>query len=225
MRIVLLILMLLLANAGFFAYHHYLGATDEAATQIQLLQISPDKIKSVTAEVSPSSIASAQGAAAQTAACIEWGSFGGPDMARADAALAALALPEPTQRRVTDVDGYWVHMAPQKNKADVDRKVGELKALNVTEFFVVQDPGPWRNAISLGLFKNEDAANAELERLRKQGVRSAIVTRREKFLKQVTFFVRDPGAATVARLTDLQREFPAAEIRATPCPVNIPGKK
>ncbi|MDH4150916.1 MAG: SPOR domain-containing protein [Betaproteobacteria bacterium] len=223
MRIVFL--MLLLVNAGFFAYHYYLGATDEAAAQIQLLQISPDKIKSVTAEVSPSSIASAPGAGVRTAACIEWGSFGGPDMARADAALAALALPEPTQRRVTDIDGYWVHMAPLKNKAEVDRKIGELKSLEITEFFVVQDPGPWRNAISLGLYKNEDAANTELERLRNRGVRSAIVTRREKFLKQVTFFVREPGAATVARLTDLQREFPAAEIKATNCPANIPDKK
>jgi hypothetical protein len=218
-------LMLLLVNAGFFAYHQFLSSTDEAAAQIQLLQINPEKIKSVTAEVSPSSVASVRVASTPAAACIEWGSFGGPDMARADAALAALALPEPMQRRVSDIDGYWVHMAPLKNKAEVDRKIGELKGLEITEFFVVQDPGPWRNAISLGLYKSEDAANAELERLRNRGVRSAMVTRREKFLKQVTFFVREPGAATVARLTDLQREFPAAEIRATPCPVNIPEKK
>jgi len=223
MRIVLL--MLLLVNAGFFAYHQFLGSTDEAATQIQLLQVSPDKITSVTAAVSPLTVASAPVANVPAAACIEWGSFGGPDMARADAALAALALPEPMQRRVTDIDGYWVHMAPLKNKAEIDRKIGELKSLEITEFFVVQDPGPWRNAISLGLYKSEDAANAELERLRNRGVRSAIVTRREKFLKQVTFFVREPGAASVARLTDLQREFPAAEIKATPCPVNIPEKK
>jgi hypothetical protein len=122
------------------------------------------------------------------------------------------------QRRVTDIDGYWVHMPVLKTKPEVDRKLGELKALGVTDFFVVQDAGPWRNAVSLGLFKSEDAANAELERLRKIGVRSAVITRREKFLKQVSFFVREPSAATIARITELQRDFPAGEMKAVNCP-------
>lgn len=223
----ILFLLLLLANLGFFAYHHYLGETDEAAAQIQSLQISPEKIRSVAAETA-SSVVPARGAAAPSppAACLEWGAFAGADVARADAALAALALPAETmQRRVTDVDGYWVHMAPLKNKMEVDRKVSELKALGVAEFYVVQDAGQWRNAVSLGLYKNEDAANAELERLRQRGVRSAMVTRREKFLKQVTYYVREPGAATVARLADLQRDFPAAETKAVSCPAGVPTKQ
>ena len=111
-----------------------------------------------------------------------------------------------------------------KTKAEVDRKLGELKALGVTEFFVVQDAGPWRNAVSLGLFKSEDAANAELERLRKLGVRSAVVTRREKFLKQVSYFVREPSAATIARITELQRDFSTTEIKAASCPEVAPQK-
>lgn len=212
-------LLLLLANAGFFAYHHYLGETDEAAAQIQLLQISPEKLNPVTVVMAPPSAVSA--GQSSPAACLEWGAFAGPDVARADAAFVTLALAaDATQRRVTDVDGYWVHMAPLKTKADVDRKVGELKALGVTEFFVVQDAGQWRNAVSLGLYKNEDAANAELERLRQNGVRSALVTRREKFLKQVAYFVREPSAATIAKLTELKRDFPAAEIKAVGCPVS-----
>ncbi len=220
-------LLLLLGNVSFFAYHYYLGESDETAAQNQLLQISPEKITTVTAEtLLPLSAAPASLAAGGSppAACVEWGTFGGPEVARADAALAALGLPEATQRRVSDIDGYWVHMAPLKNKAEVDRKIGELKALDVTEFYVVQDAGTWRNAISLGLFKREDAANAELERLRQRGVRSAIVTRRDKFLKQVTYFVREPSASTIARLTGLQRDFPAAEIKAVSCPVNVPAK-
>jgi hypothetical protein len=49
-------------------------------------------------------------------------------------------------------------------------------------------------------------------------VRSAIAARRENFLKQVAFYVREPSEATIARLTLLQEEFPASEIRAGPCP-------
>lgn len=220
----LLLLLLALANLGFFAYHRYLDETVDAAAQIAALQISPEKIRPVAVEVS-SVAAAAPVSVAPPAACIEWGAFGGPEVARADGALAALAMPsEMLQRRVSDIDGYWVHMPAFKTKAEVDRKLGELKALGVTDFYVVQDAGPWRNAVSLGLFKSEEAANAELERLRQRGVRSALVTRREKFLKQVSFFIREPSAATIARITELQREFPAAELKAVSCPAAPPAK-
>ena len=216
----LLLIMLLLVNLGFFAFHRFLNEPADATAQIASLQISPEKIRTVATEVAPAVSAPVAAAAAPApAACVEWGAFGGPDVARADGALAALALPAETlQRRVVDIDGYWVHMPALKTKVEVDRKLGELKALGVTDFFVVQDAGPWRNAVSLGLFKSEDAANAELERLRKIGVRSAMVTRREKFLKQVSFFVREPSAAVIARITELQKDFPAGELKAVNCP-------
>ena len=218
----LLLILLVLVNLGFFAYHRFLNETVDASAQIAALQISPEKIRPVVSMVT-SAVATTAPAAAPAAlsptACVEWGAFGGPDVARADGALVGLALPaEAVQRRVLDIDGYWVHMPAFKTKAEVDRKLGELKALGVTDFFVVQDAGPWRNAVSLGLFKSEDAANTELERLRKLGVRSAVVTRREKFLKQVSYFVREPSAATIARITELQRDFPTAEIKAVNCP-------
>jgi hypothetical protein len=222
-----LFLLLLLVNVGFFAYHRFLNEPLDAAAQIATLQVNPEKIRTVAADVSSVAAVApvAVPASAPPAACVEWGTFGGPDVARADGALAALALPAETlQRRVTDIDGYWVHMPVMKTKAEVDRKLGELKALGVADVYVVQDAGPWRNAVSLGLFKSEEAANAELERLRQRGMRSATVTRREKFLKQVSYFVREPSAATIARITELQREFPAAELKAVGCPAAPPAK-
>lgn len=240
----ILLLLLLLTNIGFFAYHRLLSGTDEAAAQIAALQISPEKIVPVAVEAvssvapaattapapvsvpaAPAAVSPAPAAIAAPTSCAEWGPFAGAEVARADAALAALGLPAgTTQRRVTEVDGYWVHMAPLKTKSEIDRKVGELKALGVAEFFVVTDAGPWRNAVSLGLFKNEDAAKSELERLRARGVRSAMITRRERFLKQVAFVVNDPVAATIARLTELQKDFPAAEIKTGSCPAITPVK-
>lgn len=220
----LLLLLLLLANLGFFAYHRYAGDSGDAAAQIAALQISPERIRTVAA--APASVpASGKPAPPPPAACVEWGPFGGPDVARADAALAALALPaDAVLRQVSDVDGYWVHMAPMKTKAEVDRKLGELKALGVTDTFVVQDPGPWRNAVSLGLFKSEEAANAELERLRQRGVRSALVTRRERMLKLVSYFVREPSAATIAQITALKSEYPAADMKAVSCPLDLAAR-
>jgi hypothetical protein len=153
------------------------------------------------------------------AACLEWGLLAGPDVARADAAIARLDLPQVlVQRVVADVGGYWVYIPPLKDKVEVDKKIRELKKLGVTDFFAVQDQTRWRNAISLGIFKSEDTARNFLARLRGKGVRSAIVERRENFLKQIVYFVREPGDATVTKLAELQREFPGTEIKAASCP-------
>ena len=158
-------------------------------------------------------------AIAAPVACLEWGIFAGSGVARAEAALAQLELPAAQiERTVTDASGYWVHMPPQKTKADADRKVRELKTLGVTELVMVTDPAEWRYAISLGIFRTDEAAQAFLAGLRKQGVRTAIVARRDNFLRQVVFYVREPSPATVARLTLTQNEFPGSELKAGPCP-------
>jgi hypothetical protein len=94
-----------------------------------------------------------------------------------------------------------------------------LKAFGITEFFVVQDTGQWKNSISLGIFRTEDAAQGYLAKLKERGVKSAIAARRENFLKQVAFHVREPNPATVAKLTELQKEFFGTEMKAGPCPL------
>lgn len=223
-------LLLVLANLVFFAYAHV--AREEAGMQSRIpqLQVAPERIKllkaagqappdkpKVPGKVIPP--APPKTASAVPAACLEWGVFAGPGVAKAEAALARLELPpERIERTVTDAGGYWVYIPPLKTKADADRKIGELKALGVTEFFVVQDPSQWRNAISLGIFRNNEGAQAFLAKLKERGVRSAIAARRENFLKQVAFQVREPNEATIARLTALQQEFPGSEIKAGPCP-------
>ncbi|HXF67153.1 MAG TPA: SPOR domain-containing protein [Burkholderiales bacterium] len=222
-------LFLVLANLVFFAYGS-LARRDDAARQIALLQISPERIRLIAAQ-GPIPAAPAPGRTAPPAqpkapsACLEWGIFAGPDVARAAAALARLELPqERIERAVTDAGGYWVYIPPLKTKAEVDRKVGELKALGVAEFFVVQEATQWRNAISLGIFRTEEAAKSFLGKLRERGVRSAVAERRENFLKQIAFYVREPDEPTVKRLAEIQREFPGSEIKAAPCPAAQPAQ-
>lgn len=221
-----LFLLLVLVNLVFFAYAHV--AREGTGSSVQQLQIAPERIKLLKAAgEAPPDKAKAPGKAIPPAprvsfapaACLEWGVFAGPAVTRAEAALAQLPLgSSQVDRQVTDAGGYWVHMPPLKTKAEADKKVAELKALGVTEFFVVQDVGQWRNAISLGIFKSEEAAQAFLSDLKERGVRSAIAARRENFLKQVAFYVREPSEAAVAWVTALQREFPGSEIKAGPCP-------
>lgn len=222
-----LFLLLVLANLIFFAYAQVARESADAGGRISELQIAPEKIKQLKApDAAPAkskgagkAIPAAPQKSAVPAACLEWGIFAGPAVAKAESALAKLELPAgQIERSVTDAGGYWVYMPPLKTKAEIDRKVGELKALGVTEFFVVQDAGQWKNAISLGIFRTDEAAQGYLARLKERGVRSAIAARRENFLKQVAFYVHDPSATTVAKLTELQKDFFGTEMKAGQCP-------
>lgn len=214
-------LFLVLANLVFFVYGG-VARRDDAARQIALLQINPESIRLIAA----AGRAAPPAAPKAPSACLEWGIFAGPDVVRASAALARLELPQDRiERAVTDSGGYWVYIPPLKTKAEVERKIGELKALGVTEFFVVQEATQWRNAISLGIFRTEEAARAFLAKLRERGVRSAIAERRENFLKQIAFYVREPDEAIVKRIAQIQHEFPGSEIKAAPCPAAQPAQR
>jgi len=219
-------LLLVLINLGFFAYAHVMR-DGGAASQLPQIEVSPEKIKLLKASSRSApdkprpdkgGTAALQGAAGAPSACLEWGIFAGPHVTRADAALVRSGLPQDRiERTVTDAGGYWVYIPPLKTKVETDRKIGELKALGILDFFLVQEGGQWRNAISLGIFRTDEAAQGFLDKLKERGVRSAVAERRENFLKQIVYQVREPDPSMVAQLAALQQEFPGSELKATPC--------
>lgn len=215
-----LFLLLLLANAVFYAYAYVARERGAAETAGPELQINAEKIRIIKrVENAVGSGSKALAAADMPAACLEWGVMAGSDIARADAALAQLELPAGSVQRVMlDATGYWVHIPSLKDKADVDKKMSEVKAFGIADVSAVQDAGLGRNAISLGIFSTEGAAQTRLATLKAKGVRSAVMERREGIIKQARFFVKEPGEAIVARLAELHREFPGSQIKAGTCP-------
>jgi len=97
----LLFIVLVIVNALFFAYWKLSAETRAAAAgRIANLQINPTRIKLIgTASRGP-------GGQTPKAACLEWGPFAAPEAAKAEAALARLALSHPPlQRTVGEVEG------------------------------------------------------------------------------------------------------------------------
>lgn len=214
-----LFLLMVLANFAFFAWYHYLRAPVDAGEHIRQVQITPEKIKLVKTPVAVAPVAPAGPAAPSAAACMEWGAFSGATVARADAAMAELALPAAQVKRFTvDASGFWVYIPPLKSRDEAEKAGRALKELGVTEYSVVQDQTPMRHAISLGIFRTDEAAQTFLRSMEKKGVTNAIAEKRDNFLKQVVFIVREPAAATVAKLTALRATLPASEVRAVACP-------
>jgi hypothetical protein len=208
----LLFLLALLANAATYAYIRYTESRAGADAQIAMLQISPDKVKLVKAgAVSP---AANREKPPSSAVCVEWGGFAGDDAARAAAALAAFEFGERLSRRDA-APSFWVHIPPLKSRADAEKKAAEVRTLGVGDFYIVQDTGPFQNAISLGVFKTEEAANNHLAQLRPKGIRSAVVA--PFGAATTTFVIREPGDATTLKLAEMKGDFPGATLKAVAC--------
>jgi hypothetical protein len=178
----------------------------------------------IPASPSPSNLQLSLNMAAPPAAkpgtpiCLEWGDFSGPDLTRAAAALSALQLGDKLSQRQIERDiGYWVYIPPLRNKAAVNRKIAELKALGIREYFVMQTSGHWLNAISLGVFKTREAAQNFLHNLQTKGVRTAQVGERASKLKATIFMLNRVDAATEVKLTAMQKDFAGSELNNVPC--------
>lgn len=213
-------LVLLLGNAAFFAWANYLRTAVSAQEHIRQVEITPEKIRLVGAPLSISAAAASKKVAAgvKGAACLEWGVFIGAEAARGDAAMAELGLPAAQVRRVVaDLDGHWVMIPPLKTRGEVERVAERLKGYGVTDYSIVPDPPQRRNAISLGIFRTEEAAQNLLAGLQKRGVTEATIEVREAFFRRVAFYVREPTDATVTKLSALKAANPGTDLKAVSC--------
>ena len=153
-------------------------------------------------------------------ACLEWRSFAAAELPRVRQALTALGLDtRVSERNVSAAARWWVHIPSQGSQAAVERKARELRNLGVQDFHPIAEPGRWRHAISLGLFRSEDAARAHLDALKAKGVRSALITEREQRITQTAFVIRDPSTEESNRLLELSVRYPGTELKAADCPV------
>jgi hypothetical protein len=203
-----LFLLLLLANVVFFAYGRLGDVLFPGESQLLQQQINPQAIR-----VLPAAKAAAV-TREKTVACLEWGAFAGGEVGRADEALAPLALgAKLAQKRVDETATWWVFMPPQGSRQAATSKTAELKRLGIEDYFIVQEDPKVRFAISLGVFRTQEAARNRLEQLRSKGVRTVQVGPRDTQVQKIWFQVRDVPEAVVAKLNDLRERFPGSELK------------
>ena len=178
----------------------------------------PAAVPVQAAKTAPASKPATVAAKPNTPICLEWGDFSGSDLKRATEVLSALKLGDKSGQRQIEYDkGYWVFIPPLKNKAAVNRKIAQLKVRGVKEFFVVWDAGPSQFAISLGVFKTQEAAQNYLKELRVKDVRTAQVGERASKLKTTMLILNKVDALTEAKLAATRKDFPGSELKNVPC--------
>jgi hypothetical protein len=209
-----ILFLLLLANVTLFAYTRLdSGGTGESGRLAQ--QVQPDRIRLLTSQqvatLGPSKVA------ALADVCLEWGPFNDSERTRALVELEPSGLGRLlTQKRVENATAHWVFVPRLPSRTAAEKRVAELKAAGIKDLFVV-DGGPQRLAISLGVFRTEDAAAAYVAELGKLGITDARAGPRQQVIVQTLLIIRDPEAAVVARLKALQPTFPGSEITIGAC--------
>jgi len=209
-----LVLLLLLANLTLFAYIKLDSLSTGEGVRLSQ-QVQPEKITLLT----PQQVA-ALGPAKMSAladVCVEWGPLTEGERTRALGTLEPLDLARLiSQKKIEVIANYWVFIPPAANKAAADRRLEELKAQGVRDIALI-DSGAQRFAISLGVFRTEESAQARLASLQAQGVKTAKVGPRAQSVMQTVLVVRDPPAPAVARMRELQGGFPGSEIKIGTC--------
>ena len=193
-----LVFLLVLANLLFYAFSEgYFGRAENPDARRMKQQVAPERMKIVArgdlpaqestpavipaappqpeSEV-PASVASVSTAEPEAVtSCSRWEALSPAD---ADRLVALIGQKFPAFKLTRRLDpgegnGWWVYLPPQPDKAEADKKAGQLRGFGVTDYFIVQEAGANRYAISLGIFSSEKGAQERLAEVKALGVRSA----------------------------------------------------
>lgn len=231
-----LVFLLLLANGLLFGYfklessqpvvvadnHLPLLAEKVKLLTPQELEAMPKKVVEppppVTEPASPSVAVVAEPAPApvEASACYEWGSFSRARAAAARSVLKKLNVIAVLKEQASaEAIRYWVYHPKLANEQAALAKADELHNLGIKDLFVVQEP-QWKNAISFGVFKDEQLATKLLTELQLKGV-SAVKGVRNQEKGQVYFVTKQIPADVISELEKSRPNFPGSEIKQAVC--------
>jgi hypothetical protein len=210
----LLVVVLVLANLALLTWSQFERMSGSESTRLQR-QLAPEKVRLLTPQ-QVTALGPAKAAQLQNT-CLEWGAFTEQEKAAVLAALEPLQLGRTlTQKRVDSTSAYWVYVPPLPSKSAAEKRVAELRAVGLKDFFILSD-GAERNAISLGVFKTEEAANRFLESIRDKGVTNARSGARTQTIQQTVFVLRDPQPAQAQQIQSLKADFAGSDVQIGPC--------
>ena len=220
------VLLLLFLNAALFGYFQ-LNAAHPVGVVAGHEPIQADKLKVLTTEelaalpkkqdLTPVAPTPAPQPAPVQTACYEWGSFSVANVARARKILEKFAVQsELKQTASQEAKRFWIYIPPLTNAEKAQAKIDEVRALGIEETFIVQEP-PWRNAISLGVFKDEALATKLLDDLHARGVRSAIKGVRNHENGQSSFTIKNVTDAVAGEIDKLKPDFSGSELKKVAC--------
>ena len=224
----LLVWLLVLLNVGLLAYFNMdliapkPAAADRSIQPERLKILSEKDLEAMQKVVAPAPeiVAQASALAVQgTASCYKWGNFTKTNLPAAQVVLVRLGLQSVINQEPSAPEDrrFWVYYPPLKSAGLAQKKADEIRTMGVDELFIVQD-SQWRNAISFGLFQEEQLATALLNDLLAKGVKGATKALRSPGKSLSSLFVKAVSSDAALELQKIKPEFVGTEIAPAACP-------
>lgn len=209
----------LLLNLGLLIYFN-LELLLPASPDIRLSEISPEKIRVLTPqeiETLPLKTPEPEQISLTDALCHEWGMFSDGNLANAQKAINQMGLNATLKSQTgQQAKRFWVYRPPFKTAAEAQKKAAEYKALGFSDIFVIQED-KWKNAVSFGIFEDEQLAEKLLNELKVKGIKNVTKALRTEDAVSYSLIFRDLSEKDAAAIIELKPNFPGAALKQTSC--------
>jgi hypothetical protein len=222
----LLVWLLVLLNVGLLAYFNSDSILPKPAAVDRSIQ--PEKLKILNAKdlalmpqkdaPTASPEAAPVLASGASLSCYKWGNFTKTNLPAAQVVLVRLGLQSDVKQEAAEQEDrrFWVYYPPLKTESLAQEKAAEIKSLGVQDIFIVQD-SQWRNAISFGLFQDEQLASALLNDLQSKGVKGATKALRSPGKSLSSLLIKAVSADAAIELHKIKPEFLGTDLVPTAC--------
>lgn len=224
----ILVLLLVLLNVGLFAYFNVAELSPKPAHTST--EINPEKLNILNQQAldampvkeaspaAPAATPAPQTAETVATTCYKWGNFTKTNLPAAQVVLARLSLQSEIKPEeiANEESRYWVYYPPLKSADLAQKKAVEIKALGVQDLYIVQD-SQWRNAISFGLFQDEQLASNLLSELQAKGVKNATKALRSTGKSLSSLLIKAVSPETALELHKVKPEFVGTDLTPAAC--------
>ena len=202
-------------NVAVFAstLNHTVEAEKADASQA-VLPFEPDRIRvlpSTALSTSTGNHGTSETGAHLSASCFETGKFDAQTASRFEKSIRSFITPDQFDRLISKTaSSYMVYLPPSKDQKTAEKRVAELKAKGITQFFLIPDGAKFKRAISLGIFKTPTQAQMLVAELKKQNIQDAEIIGRGKKTDSVVFRFTHLSPGQLDQLDTLTNDFPQA---------------
>lgn len=154
---------------------------------------------------------------AATMLCVEWRGLEQADFALAREQLKGMTGDHVMSFTEIPIDSQqWVIFPPLPSQPAASAKLTELTALGVQDMFVVT-AGTWVNALSLGLYGNEELARRRVRELEEKGVHGLQIESQPKQGTAYYFMIRSDDADALKSLNEAKTAYPSSALSRVAC--------
>lgn len=152
------------------------------------------------------------------AVCLEWRGLSHEEFNRAREQLKELAGERVMSfTEVPMVTRHWVFLSPLPSPESAAEKLIELASIGVPDAFVVKE-GTWRNAISLGLYTNDESAHRRVREVEAKGVHGIRIETQARQGTDFYFVISSEDPDALKSLSGIRQAYPNSQQSRVACP-------